>query len=371
VAPPPGTMLAMTATRRTALLRPRRCLGGGGVCRTLGSGAGAEVGAPGSGQVGAAHWQHKLVNGTKLAKTIREQVSRDVAALRQEGWVPRLVSLVFSGSGDASAIAWYVRNQRRVAELCGIEFEERCVPGDIGTAALVAELERANKDPRVTGVVMQRPFPAHLAPSDVQMAIHPLKDVEGMHPSSIGNVVYGEAELAPCTALAAVKCLKASPLARGPSRSLHGLACVVVGHSEIVGKPVSFMLMSEGAVVTTCHHMTRDVATHTRKADAVFVAVGKPGLIRGDMLKPGGILIDIGINAAKDPLTGEETVVGDADLASCLPVVGWITPVPGGVGPVTTAVLMENTVKAARAQKRHYEGVFGPAHRASNTYMLQ
>jgi len=216
---------------------------------------------------------------------------------------------------------------------------------------------------------MQRPFPSHLSTDDIQMAIHPLKDVEGMHPTSIGHVVYNEPYLVPCTAKAAVACLKNSGLATGPEKSLKGLSCVVVGHSEVVGKPISFLLMNEKAIVTTCHHMTRDLSMHTRKADAVIVAVGKVGLITGDMLKPGAVLIDVGINPVKDSDTGEETIVGDAELESCLPVVGWATPVPGGVGPVTTAVLMENTARAAEAQKNHYESVFGPDHVSTNSYM--
>lgn len=317
---------------------------------------------------------HKLISGSKLALGLRRAVKRDVAALAQSGWQPKLLSVMFSaGAGAApdSAIAWYVRNQRRVAEKCGILFEEKVVQNDVSTAGFVAMLEATNQDPRVTGVVMQRPFPAHLSPDDIQDAIHPLKDVEGMHPSSIGNVLYDETGLVPCTAKAAVACLKSTGLAAGPLRSLKGLTCVVVGHSEIVGKPISFLLANEGAIVTTCHHMTTDLSLHTRRADAVFVAVGKPGLITGDMLKPGAALIDVGINPVKDAVSGEDTIVGDADMASCLPVAGWATPVPGGVGPVTTAVLMQNTVLAAQAQKRQYESVFGPASSSSNQYMYR
>ena len=166
--------------------------------------------------------------------------------------------------------------------------------------------------------------------------MHPLKDVEGMNPDNMGSLMYNDVELGPCTAKAAVACLKSTSLGnRGPT--LRGLECVVVGHSEIVGKPISFLLMNEGATVTTCHAMTKNLSFHTRMADAVFVAVGKAGLITGDYLKPGAAVIDVGINPSKDG-TG---IVGDADMESCLPVVGWITPVPGGVGPVTTAMFAE------------------------------
>ncbi|GBG30925.1 C-1-tetrahydrofolate synthase, mitochondrial [Hondaea fermentalgiana] len=339
---------------------------------------------------------HKLIKGTQIALQRRRAVTRQVAKLAEAGWQPKLVSVVFKKSlkldqaqenakyahavlvrdddedmdEEDSAIAWYVRNQRRVAEKCGILFEELAVSAEVDSKDFVSVLEKINQDPRVTGVVMQRPFPPHLSPDDVQNAIHPLKDVEGMHPTSIGNVVYDESDLVPCTAKAAVACLKSTSLASGPERSLKGLSCVVVGHSEIVGKPISFLLMNEQAVVTTCHHMTRDLSVHTRKADAVFVAVGKANLIRGDMLKPGCAVIDVGINPIQDPETGEESIVGDVDMESCLPVAGWITPVPGGVGPVTTAALMENTVRAAEAQKLQYEAVFGPSFSATNQYMF-
>ena len=163
-----------------------------------------------------------------------------------------------------------------------------------------------------------------------------------MHPASIGNIVYNDLALGPCTAVAAVEILKTLPL------PLEGLDVTVIGHSEIVGKPIAFLLMGLGATVTVCHHMTRSVAMHSRAADAVFVAVGKPGLVRGDMLKPGAALIDIGINQV------DGRTVGDADFDSCAEVAGWITPVPGGVGPVTVAILMHNAVLATRMQMQHY-----------------
>ena len=216
---------------------------------------------------------------------------------------------------------------------------------------MLAQMAKINTDPRITGVIMQRPVPAHLNVLDIQQAVHPLKDVEGMNPTSIGHVVYNEADLAPCTAKAAVKCLKATTLT-----SLRGLECVVVGASEIVGKPIAFLLMSEGAQVSICDHRTHDVAKHTKKADAVFVAVGKAGLLTGDMLKPGAVVVDVGINV--DP-QDDTKIVGDAAFEDCLEVAGWITPVPGGVGPVTTACLMENTVLAARKQLFHYNQVYG------------
>ena len=170
-----------------------------------------------------------------------------------------------------------------------------------------------------------------------------------MHPSSIGNIVYNDLALGPCTAVAAVEILKSLPL------KVEGLDVCVIGHSEIVGKPIAFLMMGLGATVTVCHHMTRQVAVHSRAADAVFVAVGKPGLVTGNMLKPGAALIDIGINRV------DGRTVGDADYTSCAEVAGWITPVPGGVGPVTVAVLLKNAVLATRMQKDHYRAAFAAA----------
>lgn len=211
---------------------------------------------------------------------------------------------------------------------------------------LVGVLQGLNADPRVNGIIIQRPLPSHIPVKALQRAIHPLKDVEGMHPASIGNIVYNDLTLGPCTAVAAVEILKTLPL------KLEGLDVTVIGHSEIVGKPIAFLLMGLGATVTVCHHMTRSVAMHSRAADAVFVAVGKPGLVTGDMLKPGAALIDIGINRV-ETAQGARTV-GDVDFDSCAQVAGWITPVPGGVGPVTVAILMKNAVLATAMQMEHY-----------------
>lgn len=168
-----------------------------------------------------------------------------------------------------------------------------------------------------------------------------------MHPASIGNIVYRELELGPCTAIAAVELL------RGTGLQMEGLEVTVIGHSEIVGKPIAFLLMAEGATVTVCHHLTREVALHSRAADAVLIAVGKPGLLKGGMIRQGSAVIDIGINQVEDD-EGKLRIVGDCDYNSCREVAGWITPVPGGVGPVTVAVLMRNTVVAAGRLREQY-----------------
>ncbi len=291
---------------------------------------------------------HNLIDGRAVAKDMLAGISGQVTDLKNSGWTPKLVSIKV---GDSPEIDLYIRNQRRNAERVGIAFVEKQYPVEISVAEMHAAIVNMNVDPSVTGIIVQRPLPAHIPIKALQATIHPLKDVEGMHPASIGYIVYNELELGPCTAVASVELLKSTGL------KMQGLEATVIGHSEIVGKPIAFLLMAEGATVTVCHHMTREVAIHSRRADAVFVAVGKPGLLTGAMLKPGAVVIDIGINQVDDG-SGSAKVVGDCDFDSCREVAGWITPVPGGVGPVTVAILMRNTVVAARRLQNQYEKQF-------------
>ncbi|SVA84829.1 uncharacterized protein METZ01_LOCUS137683 [marine metagenome] len=289
-----------------------------------------------------------ILDGKEIAREILEEVSAEVSELKTSGWDPKLISIKV---GENPSVDLYIRNQRLKAEKVGIIFEEKRYPHDISTNELQAAITNFNVDPKVTGIFLQRPAPESISIKTLQKAIHPLKDVEGMHPTSIGNIVYNELELGPCTAMASVELL------RRTGQDLKGLEVVVIGHSEIVGKPIAFLLMAEGATVTVCHHMTKDVADHSRRADAVFVAVGKPNLITADMLKSGATLIDIGINRVTDE-QGKSRIVGDSDFDSCSEKAGWITPVPGGVGPVTVSYLMLNSVSAAKRLKSHYEAQF-------------
>lgn len=292
-------------------------------------------------------YTHKLLDGRKIAAKLHESIGEDAKILEGKGWPVRLVSIAV---GESEPAELYVRNQARVAEKVGIAFESRFYPETMGADELLGIIQGLNVDPRVSGVIIQRPLPRHIPVRAVQRAVHPFKDVEGLHPASIGDIVYNDLVMGPCTAVAAVEILKTTPL------QLEGLEVVVIGHSEIVGKPIAFLLMGAGATVTVCHAMTRNLAIHSRQADAVFVAVGKPGLVTAEMLKPGAALIDIGINQI---MTAEgPRVVGDADFDSCVSVAGWITPVPGGVGPVTVATLMRNAVKAASLQRAAYEKKF-------------
>ncbi len=292
---------------------------------------------------------HKIIDGKTYAQGIKADVRLRTEALQDKGWPPNLVSV---DVGENQAASLYIKNQQKACAQVGITFTPRHFPKETTQREMLAAIQTLNVDPRVTGIIVQRPVPPHLDLEALQSAIHPAKDVEGMSPANIGNIVYGDSALGPCTSLASVELLRSTGL------KLQGLEVVVVGHSEIVGKPVALLLVEELATVTICHHGTRNLNYHTRQADAVIVAVGKPGLITADMIKPGAAVIDIGINQIEtvraDGSRGTK-IVGDVDYPNVLEIAGWITPVPGGVGPVTVAMLLRNTVTATERQKQLYE----------------
>ena len=285
---------------------------------------------------------HRLIDGRAVQQKLLGEIADFVENLSQEKPIGRLVSVSI---GDVAEVDVYIRNQERAAAKVGIPFERLAWPEGITQAEAKAQLVSMNDDPTVLGVILQRPVPDTINLRTLQSAIHPLKDIEGMNPASIGNIVYNDVAMAPCTASAAVELIRETGL------DMKGLEIVMVGHSEIVGKPAAMMLMAEGATVTVCHHMTRSVAMHSRRADVVVVAVGKAHLIGADMVKPGAAVIDIGINQITDE-DGKTRIVGDVDTDAVKEVASWITPVPGGVGPVTVAILMRN---AARSWERQLE----------------
>ena len=283
---------------------------------------------------------HRLLDGRAVRDRILDEVAERVRHAETTHTIGRLVSVSI---GEQKAAAVYVRGQASAARRVGLRFEEQIWASTLSQDECKARLVAMNDDAGVLGVILQRPVPSHIHGRSLASAIHPFKDVEGMNPASIGNIVYNDLALAPCTAAASVELIKATGL------NLHGLEVVMVGHSEIVGKPAAFMLMGEGATVTVCHHMTRSVAAHSRRADAVLVAVGKPHFLRADMVKPGAAVIDIGINQITGP-NGEVQIVGDVDTDAVKEVASWVTPVPGGVGPVTVAMFMRNAVTAHNKQ---------------------
>ncbi len=280
---------------------------------------------------------HRLIDGKAVAQRIFDECRAYTSEIEA---MPSLVSICI---GDVPEVAVYMRNQARGAERAGLGFELQTWPAEISQEAAKDKIQAMNDDPAVLGIILQRPVPEHINVRSLQSAIHPLKDVEGMNPASIGNIVYSDVALAPCTAAASVELIKETGL------DLEGLEVVMIGHSEIVGKPAAMMLMAEGATVTVCHHMTRSVAMHSRRADVVVVAVGKANFIGPDMVKPGAAVIDIGINQITDD-EGATKIVGDVDTDAVKEVAGWITPVPGGVGPVTVALLMRNATVAYKRQ---------------------
>jgi methylenetetrahydrofolate dehydrogenase (NADP+) / methenyltetrahydrofolate cyclohydrolase len=283
---------------------------------------------------------NRLLDGIALRERILKQIADRVAEAAHRHPVGRLISICI---GDNPEVGVYVRGQARAAEKVGIPFEEAHWPSDIRQEDAKARLVAMNDDADVLGMILQRPVPKHINVRSLASAIHPLKDIEGMNPASIGDIVYNDLALAPCTAAASVELIKATGL------DLNGLEVVMIGHSEIVGKPAAFMLMAEGATVTVCHHMTRSVAAHSRRADAVLVAVGKPRFLTADMVKPGAAVIDIGINQIIGE-DGKPRIVGDVDTDSVKEVASWVTPVPGGVGPVTVAMFMRNAISAHEKQ---------------------
>ena len=279
---------------------------------------------------------NRLILGLPVKKEIIAEVRAYTDA---HPGMPKLVSILI---GDQAEAAVYVRNQVRGAEQAGLPLEEQVWPADIPQKECKARIIAMNDDPAILGVILQRPVSDHINVRSLQSAIHPLKDVEGMNPASIGNIVYSDVALAPCTAAASVELIKRTGL------DMQGLEVVMIGHSEIVGKPAAMMLMAEGCTVTVCHHMTRSVAMHSRRADVVVVAVGKAHLIGPDMIKPGAVVIDIGINQIETE--DGFKIVGDVDTDAVKEIAGWITPVPGGVGPVTVAILMRNAMVAHQRQ---------------------
>ncbi len=280
------------------------------------------------------------IDGRAVQARILSQVASYVAEAKKSKPVGKLVSISI---GDIPEVAVYIRNQARAAKKVGIPFEQLFWPANIGCEECKNRIVELNDEAGVVGVIIQRPIPRHIDIRSLQSAIHPLKDVEGMNPASIGNIVYNDVALAPCTAAAAVELIKETGL------TLKGLEVVMIGHSEIVGKPVAFLLMAEGATVTVCHHMTRSVAMHSRKADVVVVAVGIAHFLGADMVKPGAAVIDIGINQ-QIQADGSVRIVGDVDTDAVKELASWITPVPGGVGPVTVGILMRNATLAHRRQ---------------------
>ena len=242
--------------------------------------------------------------------------------------------------GSTAAGELYAQRQGQACENVGITYQLRKLPGDTTPAAAAEVLQSLTADPGVTGIMLHLPLPAQLDATELQYKIDPVKDVEGVNPANIGYVVYGHTLIAPCTALAVIELIESTGV------NLRGVEAVVVGASEIAGKPIALLLTQRLATVTLCHIETRDLKSHTRRADVLVVAVGKAGLIGADHVKAGAVVIDVGINRITGA-DGTKKTVGDVDFEAVREKAGFITPVPGGVGPMTVAMLLRNTLRSA------------------------
>ena len=286
----------------------------------------------------------RLIDGVALAKKVRDEVAADVAALRARGVVPNL-TVVLVGDDPASAV--YVGGKEKASREAGMAGGTIKLPATTTEAELLALVERLNRDDAVHGILVQMPLPRHIDPDTVINHILPEKDVDGFHPVNVGKLLIGHTDgFVPCTA-AGVQLL----LAEYGVRTV-GAECVVVGRSTIVGKPMAALMVQSGpvadATVTVCHSRTRDLGEHTRRADILIVAAGRARLVTADMVKPGAVVIDVGMNRIDDPTAKNGTrLVGDVDFDGVRQVASLITPVPRGVGPMTIAMLLRNTVRAA------------------------
>lgn len=276
----------------------------------------------------------RIIDGRAVAAALRDTVAARVAGL---GWQPGL-TVVLVGEDPASTV--YVRNKDRAAAAAGIFARTVRLPAETSEAALLEVVAGLNADPAVDGILVQLPLPSHMRARVVIEAIDPAKDVDGFHPENVGRLHDGLATLAPCTPLGVMKLLEAAGVA------LRGARTVVLGRSAIVGKPMAALLTAADATVTLAHSRTRDLPSECRRADILVAAVGRPEMVRGDWISPGAAVIDVGINRLEDG-----RLVGDVAYAEAAEIAGAITPVPGGVGPMTIACLLENTLRAAEARR--------------------
>jgi methylenetetrahydrofolate dehydrogenase (NADP+) / methenyltetrahydrofolate cyclohydrolase len=275
----------------------------------------------------------KLIDGIALSKTLRAEVAARAAALTARGCKPGL-AVVLVGDNPASEV--YVRNKVKACEDNGIHSSYDRYPATLSEADLLARIDELNRDPNIHGILVQLPLPPHIDSHKVIEAIAPEKDVDGFHVANAGALMTGKPLFRPCTPYGVMKMFEACGI------DLKGANAVVIGRSNIVGKPMALLLLEAGATVTICHSKTRELAAHTRTADVIVAATGRRDLVTADMVKPGAAIIDVGMNR-----DDAGKLCGDVDFAGVREVAGFITPVPGGVGPMTITMLLVNTIEAA------------------------
>ena len=280
----------------------------------------------------------RILSGKEFAARIKEDAARGVAELKAAGVLPRL-AVIIVGSDPASEV--YVRNKQRTCEELGIRSDHMALPAETSKEELLACIEELNVDPEVHGILVQLPLPAQIAEDEEEILSHidPRKDVDGFHPVNVGHLVLGAPGLRPCTPAGCIRMLDYAGI------PIEGAHAVIIGRSNIVGKPMAHLLLERNATVTICHSRTQNLAAIARTADILVAAVGRPRFVTADMVKEGATVIDVGINRI-----APKKLVGDVDFDAAAAVAGAITPVPGGVGLLTVAMLMENVVQAAKAQ---------------------
>jgi len=276
----------------------------------------------------------QLIEGKKISDSIREEIKLEAERLKGEGVTPGLV-VILVGEDPASQV--YVRNKAKACEQLGYYSEVVRLPAETSQQELLGLIDGYNRDSKVNGILVQLPLPKHIEEKAIIDAIAVEKDVDGFHPESVGNLMIGDDTLLPCTPAGVIELLKRT--GNNPS----GKHAVVIGRSNIVGKPVAMLLLREHATVTICHSRTPNLPEIARQADILVAAVGVPKLVKKDWVKPGAVVIDVGVNRLPDG-----KLCGDVDFDDVLDTAGWITPVPGGVGPMTITMLMANTLKAAK-----------------------
>ena len=278
-----------------------------------------------------------IIDGKAVAKSVREEIRNAVDAMvALTGKRPGL-AVVIVGNDPASQV--YVRNKKRACEEAGMLSEEYVLAEETTEAELLSLVQKLNKDPKINGILVQLPLPAHLDPEKVILAIDPAKDVDAFHPQNVGKIMIGNYSFLPCTPAGVMELLKYYGI------RAEGKHCVIVGRSNIVGTPQAMLMLKENATVTICHSRTKALSSITRQADIIVAAVGKANFLTGDMVKEDAVVIDVGINRMADG-----KLCGDVDFATVEPKASYITPVPGGVGPMTIAMLLKNTLTAAKEQ---------------------
>jgi methylenetetrahydrofolate dehydrogenase (NADP+) / methenyltetrahydrofolate cyclohydrolase len=281
------------------------------------------------------HVAARLIDGKALALAIREHIAKDVAELHARSGVRPGLAAVLVGDDPASHL--YVRNKQKACDAAGIYVDEHKLSASTSQADLLALIEKVNGDPKVHGILVQLPLPKHIDSKVILDAVSPLKDADGFHPYNMGRLVEGTAMFTPCTPKGVIKMIESTGVA------IEGKRAVVVGRSNIVGKPAALLLMHRNATVTVCHSKTRDLPAVCRGAEILVVAIGKARFVTAEMVQPGAVVVDVGVNRLPDG-----TFVGDVDFVPVSQRAGWISPVPGGVGPMTIAMLLENTLESAK-----------------------